>query len=279
MMLCVINALLVFVFPSTNRAAEHIGSMQLRDQLFSRRLTASHPVGLEDTSLGKLGPLKTARPFCKLSGPSRLRCPCEDGGKDRAQGATALSGERSLRRRDVLGVVIARLAVEGPLLPCEAVTEDQWNAFRAGGEYEARFGGFAPLTSNKMTLPKLGKRLRLARGQLGGVLTLAKAGEFTKARDELQSGALRYLREDAIAVGALLRSERPSFELWASAEVIGPLNVVDFALKRERARIDGLRKTGQPASLQRPDDVLFNLKALQDGLDKGLDAIECPRPE
>jgi len=84
---------------------------------------------------------------------------------------------------------------------------------------------------------------------------------------------------DVAAAGFFLKSERPDFNLFEAAAVLDPLQVTDFALRQAGVRKNSLQnRIGLPASLTRPDDVLFNLNRLQDGVDNVLQALECRCP-
>eukprot|EP00746_Dinoflagellata_sp_MGD_P116584 gnl/MRDRNA2_/MRDRNA2_52416_c0_seq1.p1 gnl/MRDRNA2_/MRDRNA2_52416_c0~~gnl/MRDRNA2_/MRDRNA2_52416_c0_seq1.p1 ORF type:complete len:354 (+),score=60.17 gnl/MRDRNA2_/MRDRNA2_52416_c0_seq1:119-1180(+) len=129
------------------------------------------------------------------------------------------------------------------------------------------------------TFVEVKERLRLARSQLGRVERLANEGEFVAAQKQLQSEALKSLREDVTLAGFLLKNERPDFDRFEAAEVFGSLQVTDFALRGAGIRKNSLEnKIGLPDSMTRPDDVFFNLKRLQDGIDNVVQALECRCP-
>ena len=89
-------------------------------------------------------------------------------------------------------------------------------------EYDAQRGGAGDVA----------RRLEECVEQVGRITTLAKAGEYRAAREQLRAGALAGLRKDVLTAGDLLKLERPSFERFEVTSVMGPLEALDASLRK-----------------------------------------------
>lgn len=125
----------------------------------------------------------------------------------------------------------------------------------------------------------ISQRLEDTLEQIGNVKTLVEAGEFSRAQELIKIVEFANLRNDVSKAGSLLRSMRPDFEIFRNPAfelaVVDPLDLTEFALNRAEARMHTMQKVGLPPEYTRPDDVLFNLNRLQDGIGVVVEALKC----
>lgn len=113
------------------------------------------------------------------------------------------------------------LALAGRPRPAFAGDAELLKAVRRR-EYDAQRGGAGDVA----------RRLEECVEQVGRITTLAKAGEYRAAREQLRVGALAGLRKDVLTAGDLLKLERPSFERFEATSVMGPLEALDASLRK-----------------------------------------------
>lgn len=168
-----------------------------------------------------------------------------------------MSGARQLGRRAIVAGLMG--GVPGmSVRPCWAASADPMQA----------------LTEEEGTVSYLSRHLENIRVQIGNIKTLVRTGEFRRAQDLLQIIEFGNLRKD-VAEAETLTLLKPGSKLFDVAEVIEPLGFAKFALSRAQTRMDSLQnQLGLPASMASPDDVLFDLDRLQNGIGNVEEALK-----
>lgn len=229
---------------------------------------------LDGTTLGKHGqghgmapvlPKALSVPYIAHQGPvaqSMLRLPLE------LRASLPASERSSSREVEIPAVTIGRATVAGQLGRRAMVAGLMGGVLGTSACpcWAAREDFMQMLTEEEGTVPYLSSHLENIREQIGNIKTLVQTGDFGGAQDLLKLIEFGNLRKD-VAVAQTLTLVKPGSKIFDVAEVIEPLDLAEFALSRAKTRMDSLQNNlGLPSSMTRPDDVLFNLDRLQNGI-------------